>query len=345
MTTALAERPTTTTGAGFNREQVELIKRTIAKGATDDELKLFLAQCQRTGLDPFDRQIYFIKRKQKNKRTGEWEEIGQTQTSIDGFRVVAERTGEMDGQDVAWCGESGEWTDVWLSDTDMPLAAKVIVYRKGCAHGFPGIAKFSEYAQSYDGKPSGLWAKMPATMIAKCAEALALRKAFPKHLSGLYTADEMAQAGAQESTPTNGIAAPPDSVVDVTSGEVVPASEKPALPPGYLYIDGYKLTNNGWHEVTFHNVDGHLLKLSTKKDQLGAIAAEAFQRGIPVKVTQGEKRNARPGEGWLNAIEKYKPASDDLPEYEYPEPVEPLKDSDIPFVWLLPVLLTLGGLA
>src|SRR5712691_11023664 len=93
----------------FSREQIELLKRTIAKGATDDELKLFLAQCERTGLDPFDRQIYFIKRKQKDKLTGQWIDVGQTQTSIDGFRVVAERTGEMDGQEVAWCNEEGVW--------------------------------------------------------------------------------------------------------------------------------------------------------------------------------------------------------------------------------------------
>jgi len=203
------------TSAAFSREQIDLIKRTIAKGATDDELKLFLAQCERTGLDPFDRQIYFLKRRQKNKKTGEWEEIGQTQTSIDGFRVVAERTGEMDGQDVAWCAADGLWRDAWLEHTP-PAAARVIAYRKGCARGFPAVARFDEYVQTFaDGKPSGMWAKMPANQIAKCAEALALRKAFPKQLSGLYTREEMAQA-------ENG--ASPDAV----TVDVVP--EKPATP-------------------------------------------------------------------------------------------------------------------
>lgn len=159
-------------------EQVDLIKRTIAVGASDDDLKLFLAQCQRTGLDPFSRQIYWIKRGNK----------GTTQVSIDGFRVIAERSGELDGQEVHWCGEDGEWKDVWLSKS-APAAARVLVYRKGCQKSFSAVAKMVEYNA---GGP--MWTKMPATMLAKCAEALALRKAFPHQLSGLYTSDEMDQA-------------------------------------------------------------------------------------------------------------------------------------------------------
>jgi len=177
----------------FSRERIELIKRTVAVGVTDDELQLFLYQCQRTGLDPFTRQIYCIKRRSKEKHGDQWRWVDKatTQTSIDGFRVIANRTGEYDGHDVAWCGDGGIWTDVWL-DAKPPAAARVIAYRKGCAHPFPAIAKWTEYVQATsDGEPTGMWRKMPATMLAKCAESLALRKAFPHELSGVYTVDEL----------------------------------------------------------------------------------------------------------------------------------------------------------
>lgn len=178
--------------ARFNPEQVDLIKRTICKGASDDELRLFMYQADKTGLDPLARQIYSIERREK--RGDSWVSVRSIQVSIDGFRLIAERSGKYSGQrGPEWCGLDGKWIDVWLLK-EPPAAARVGVLRSDFTEPCWGVARFDAYAQMKDGKPTRMWAHMPDVMLAKCAESLALRKAFPQDLAGLYTSEEMEQA-------------------------------------------------------------------------------------------------------------------------------------------------------
>jgi phage recombination protein Bet len=167
----------------WDDKQLAALKQIGLENAPKGELGVFLHYCQRTGLDPFARQIYMISRGGKYT----------IQASIDGLRIVAQRSGKYGGQTkTLWCGADGVWKDVWLESTP-PVAAMVGVYVLGNEHPTYATAKFDSYAVSYSGKLSGLWAKMPDLMIAKCAEALALRKAFPQDLSGVYTSEEMEQ--------------------------------------------------------------------------------------------------------------------------------------------------------
>ena len=195
MTTALTTTETRAVQT-YAPEDIELIKSTICKGSTDSEFKLFMYQSKATGLNPLARQIYAVKRWDSKERR----EVMSIQVSIDGFRLIAERTGKYAGQvGPFWCGEDGVWRDVWLKSTP-PVAARIGVLRSDFKEPCWGVARFDAYAQRLkEGGLSRMWGSMGDVMIAKCAEALGLRKAFPQELSGLYTNDEMQQAETYDS--------------------------------------------------------------------------------------------------------------------------------------------------
>ena len=194
MTVVALRNQNTPLNQTFNDDQVKLIKSTIAKGATDDELQLFLYQAQKTGLDPLAKQIHFVKR------------AGQMtiQTAIDGFRAIAARTGQH-------AGTSDGIFEV-QKGIDRPSKATVVVKKivQGIVSEFSATARWDEY---FPGEKQGfMWKKMPYTMLEKCAEAKALRKAFPEDLSGIYTNDEMQQADKKNIKAVNSVE---DACLDV----------------------------------------------------------------------------------------------------------------------------------
>lgn len=214
----------------WNDKQLAGLRQLGVDRASNGDLAVFLHVCQRTGLDPFAKQIYMIER--QGKQT--------IQTGIDGFRLVARRAVDAAGESLSisggeWCGPDGEWRDVWL-DQAPPAAARVVVKRGG--HEFVGVALFREYAQTKrDGALMAQWATRPAGMLAKCAEALALRKAFPLDLSGVFTDDEMGQAEnrrpRREGSLGAALAEPkPEQDDETVDGEIVEDWPEAATPGG-----------------------------------------------------------------------------------------------------------------
>lgn len=256
----------------WSPQQLDLLKRTIVPGGiSDDEFQLFVHVCRHRNLDPFARQIYAVRR---DKRIVH-------QTSIDGFRLIAQRTGQYAGQDGPfWCGEDGVWRDVWLSK-DPPSAARVGVLRKGFAGMLYAVARWTSYAQTN----SPTWKSMPDVMLAKCAEALALRRAFPEELSGLYTSDEMDQAdrepavpAPQATTPSNTRQTPnpaPQQRIQAGTGQISEQQVK------YVHV----LANErGWDHDDLHNAGVWWYGVDSVNELSKANASdliEKLQKGAP----------------------------------------------------------------
>lgn len=183
----------------LTRDQIELLKKTVAKGASDDEFALFIELCNHTGLNPFAKQIYCLQRRTKNEE-GQWVNAMVTQTGIDGFRLIAERTEKYRGQTApVFFDAAGNEHKIWLDNRKPPHACKVGVLKTGFDEPMWGIVLYEEFVQkTKDGSPNVMWRTKPTVMLAKCAEAIALRRAFPQELSGIYAEDEMPPEHVEE---------------------------------------------------------------------------------------------------------------------------------------------------
>lgn len=166
----------------FTDDQRHMIRRMFMNGANDEEAGVLMEIAKAKRLNPFLGQIHFVKRNDRERGP-----VWSCQTSIDGFRSIAEDTGLYDGQDA---------TEFEYEDDKVTIKlARTKVYRKDVSRAFVGEIRFSEYAPRLrDGNLMPMWAQKPHVMAAKCSEAAAFRKAFPLELAQIYTAEEMAQA-------------------------------------------------------------------------------------------------------------------------------------------------------
>ena len=250
---AIAERPT------IDAEQLELIRRTVAVGATDLELKLFLYDNARRGIHPLDRLLHFT------KRGGKYTPV----TSIDFMRGRAAASGELAGSDDA----------VFTEGNGKLVAATVTVYRltQGQRYAYTATARWAEYNPGN----APMWHRMPRTMLAKCAEALALRKAFPQDLAGLYVGEELDQAGPLVS---GSASAPPAAETG--------APEDPP-PPGACYLARVSRKKNRcgetWGEVVLHTGEVFIAPDETMVTFLATLAREHAPVVLTTKVN--EKKN------------------------------------------------------
>lgn len=184
--------------ATFSDAQVAALRHMGVDEAGPGDLEVFFHVVKRTGLDPFARQIHMIGRNSKNQRTQQWEVKYTIQTGIDGYRLIGRRAADRTRETISlaapeWAHEDGSWRPVWSTKWGMPVAARVTLTRG--ASPFTAVAIFDEYKQTKrDGGLTSMWAQRPAGQLAKCAEALAWRMAFPQDLAGIYVDDEMGQA-------------------------------------------------------------------------------------------------------------------------------------------------------
>lgn len=169
---------------GLSKEDIKTLTEVgvIPKDCNPHVIKLYAKICAESNLNPFKRQVHLVPRKKKNT-DGSYSDSYTIQIGIDGYRAIASRTGEYAGND-----------DPIFDNEDKPTKATVTVYRmvNGIRCPFTATARWKEY---YPGERLGfMWDNKPLLMLSKCAESLALRKAFPEELSGTYTDEEMQQA-------------------------------------------------------------------------------------------------------------------------------------------------------
>lgn len=263
-------------GTRFSDEQRRLILDTCCGGAPAHEAEALIAIAEARGLNPVLGECYFVKRYDSQAKRDKW----SVQASIDSLRIKAEQTGLYAGQD--------EPTFEYDAEGNVALA-RVKVWRKDWERPAVGVARWEEYVQlTREQKPTKFWAQMPHNQLAKCAEALALRKAFPAVLAKIYVAEEMDQAD-------NEVAPAPRQMA---------AKSAAALPAGPA--------SGG---AVFKTICG-MVDAVERKAALNAVAAETKRAKASGQITESDYAAI------VKACKKKAEMLDDKPSEPRPAPVD-----------------------
>jgi phage recombination protein Bet len=215
------------------------------RDASNADLAVFMHYCQKTQLDPFSRQIYYIKRRENVN--GQMADKWTIQVGIDGFRVIRDRAAQREGvtvdyEDTIWYDTDGGEHNVWLS-ADPPAACRVVLIKHTPTGDlrYPGVLRTAAYMAMKDGRPVSQWKTQPDHMIEKCCEAFANRRGFPHDLADVYIEEETAAARHVQPPPQR----------RVTAAEIIrdpePEPERPARPRQH---EGQPATPKALEEMT-----------------------------------------------------------------------------------------------
>jgi phage recombination protein Bet len=252
----------------FTEEDRQIIRASICPTASDAEFASLMKIAAIKRLNPLTGQIHFVKRRQQID--GQWITRWTTQTSIDGLRAIAERTGQYDGQD--------EPEFLYDNDGHRLICCKVRVYKKGISRAFVGVAMFEEYAVFGDKGLTFMWANKPHVMLSKCAEAQGLRRAFPEETNSLYIPEEMGDVIDTTLAPS----APKAPVLDLE-----PTEPQPQAPP----------------PETIEQQTERLLRICADEGVTMEQLRPVYTEGL--KMPEGEHRK-RVSEGYVAAVARVK---------------------------------------
>lgn len=238
-----------------NNLVIKTLKETVAQGLTDPEFRLFAEHCKSTALNPFKKEVWAIKAGGRL----------QLMTGINGYFTIANRNPAFNGYEEGFIGKDGQELPDTYPGTDY-VGAWCKVYRKDRAMPSKGVAFKIEYDKGH-----GNWKTMPKVMLLKCAESIALRKAFPQELNGTYTAEEMPREFEAKTDPI------------IVSTEIITESNPDAWT-GEEIIQGGKNAGKAWKELSGDSIEWYVH--NSKNPQVKAMAQkeqarrEAVQQGI-----------------------------------------------------------------